>query len=73
MLHSKIKFKRGKEKYCFNVSHNLDEMGLSIDAALINWAARTTSFSIQSFCRYVESKDTINISCKPTALLKTKG
>lgn len=64
-LHSRISFKMGKSKYVFNVCHNLCEHGLSIDAALFNWAARTDDFSIQSFCKYVTSKDPINIFCVP--------
>lgn len=64
-LHSKIHFKVGKQKYSFNVAHNLPEMGLSIDAAFINWSVRTDDFSIQSFCEYVKSKDPMNIVCVP--------
>lgn len=63
MLHTVLNFKAGKKKYKFDLVHNLDEYGLSIDAALINWSARTTSYNEQSFIRYVKSKDPANLIC----------
>lgn len=65
LLHTEMNFKIGKKKYKFNVLHNLHEYGLPIDAALINWSARTDDFTIESFCDYVVSKDRINFKCKP--------
>lgn len=57
---------RLKAKYVFNVTHNLDEFSLDIEAALINWVPRTNEVNVESFCAYVISKDTINLKCTPT-------
>ena len=65
MLNTTINFKRGKKKYKFDLMHNLDEFGLSIDAALINWSARTKDFTEEDFIDYVTSKDPTNLICMP--------
>lgn len=65
MLHTELNFKRGKKKYKFDLVHNLDEYGLSIDAALINWSARTDDFSEKSFTDYVRSKNPGILICMP--------
>ena len=45
----------------FKIYHNLRSFGLSIDAALANWLFRTDTYTAESFCEYVKSKDPINI------------
>ena len=65
MLNTDLSFKRGNQKYKFHVRHNLDEFELSIDYALINWICRTKDFSVESFCKYVKSKDETNLICEP--------
>lgn len=65
MLNTKLNFKLGKKKYSFDLVHNLDEFGLSIDAALINWSARTDIFTEESFIEYIKSKDPLNLICVP--------
>lgn len=67
-----IQFQRGRQKYRFEVSHNLDEFKLNIENALINWLERTDKFTVKSFCKYVTSKDPINLKCKPHVLPKQK-
>jgi hypothetical protein len=70
-MYTGINFKlKGKPK-SFYLEHNLDKFGLSIDAAFVNWSARTKDFSEKSFCDYVVSKDPHNLICK-VADLKTK-
>lgn len=64
---SQIKFNRGKKKYVFNVVHNLEDFGLGIMAAFENWSVRTNDWTIQSFCKYVVSKDPQNFVCMPKA------
>lgn len=49
----------------WNIVHNLDDFGLSIESALQNWGARTKRYTINSFCDYVVSKDKINLMCMP--------
>lgn len=61
MVHTILKFNVGKKKHRFNLVHNLDDMGLDIEAALINWSVRTNDFSVRSFIEYVRSKDPLNI------------
>lgn len=66
MLNTTINFEFKKKKYSWAFDHNLDEHGLSIDAAFINWSARLKSFqkpTQPAFCEYVKSKDPINIKC----------
>lgn len=63
MLNTTLNFNRGKKKYKFDLVHNLDEFGLSLDAALINWSARTNTFTEDDFIEYVKSKDPVNLIC----------
>jgi hypothetical protein len=56
MIHTTLNFKRGKKNYRFDVLHDIEGGGSSIDAALINWAARTETFTVESFCEYINSK-----------------
>lgn len=63
MLNTTLNFNRGKKKYKFDLIHNLDEFGLSIDVALINWSARTNTFTEENFVEYVKSKDSVNLIC----------
>lgn len=65
MQESTINFKLKGKPRKFTVVNNLDEHGLNIEAALINWAERTKDYSINSFCKYVVSKDPVNIFCEP--------
>jgi len=65
MLNTILNFNRGKKKYKFDLVHNLDEFGLSIDAALMNWSARTDTFTEEDFIEYVKSKDPVNLICVP--------
>lgn len=71
MIHTTLQFqmtnRKGtklKARYIFNVVHNLDEFGLDIEAALMNWTARTNELNVDSFCAYVISKD-VNLKCTP--------
>ena len=69
-MHTGINFKlKGKPK-SFNLEHNLDKFGLSIDAAFVNWSARTNDFTEKSFCDYVVSKDPHHLICRPAELTK---
>lgn len=64
---SKIHFTvRNKRKHCWTVDHNLHKYGLSIDAAFINWSARTATDELDSdlFEEYVVDKDPTNLKCK---------
>ena len=63
MLNTTLNFNRGKKKYKFDLVHNLDEFGLSIDAALMNWSARTNTFTEEDFIEYVKLKDPVNLIC----------
>jgi len=65
MLNTTINFNFKKKKHSWTFDHNLDEYGLSIDAAFINWTARLKPFQkpVQAaFCEYVISKD-VNLKC----------
>lgn len=43
----------------FNIVHNLPDVpGLCIEDALVNWSARTSEITAESFCEYVNSKNT---------------
>lgn len=66
-MDTKINFKAFKRAFTFKVTHNLDELNLSIDAAFLNWSARVedSNINIENFCEYVCSKDP-SIQCKPT-------
>lgn len=72
MLRAEIKFTNTPEggtpqQYLFKVIHNLDEFGLNIESALINWHARLDKageINIHDFCGYIMSKDE-NITCIP--------
>lgn len=55
---SEIQLSNGK-KFC--IIHNLPDFRLDIDAALQNWLARTDEFTDESFCKYIRSKDPVNI------------
>lgn len=46
----------------FTFYHNLQNFGLNIGSAFINWTARTNKITENSFCQYVKSKDK-NIIC----------
>ena len=59
-----IQFKLKGKPAKFTVVHNLSYMGLNIESAFNNWWPRTKVFTIQSFCRYVKSKDP-QIKCDP--------
>ena len=57
MQRSQITFNvRGKET-AYDVTHNLDEYGEDIEAALLNWGERATVHSQQNFCEYVMEKN----------------
>ena len=43
------------------IIHNLEWFGLDIMAALDNWLVRTKNYDSKSFCKYIRSKDPINI------------
>jgi len=49
----------------FTVEHNLNDYGLDIENALWSWMYRTNDLSIESFCKYVISKDPSNLVCNP--------
>ena len=57
-----IRFKVGNVPIEFKIISNITSLGLSIDAAVINWSARTSEYTAKSFCDYVKSKD-INTIC----------
>jgi len=51
----------------FTVDNNLSEYKLDIEAAVINWTARLRSpaeATCENFCKYVISKDPLNLICK---------
>lgn len=55
----------GKTIRSFTVENNIEELGLDLQVALESWLVRTDSFTVDSFCAYIISKDPINIICKP--------
>lgn len=63
MQTSDIEFKVGNKPVKFTVVNNLDEFGLSVEDAVVNWTERTKEFTPESFCKYVISKDPDNIMC----------
>lgn len=65
MLNTTITFKYMKKNYQWEFIHNLDEHGLSLDAAFLGWSARLRGKkAVQSdFCKYVISKDPVNLKC----------
>lgn len=72
MLNTVIHYRlKGKAKK-FDLVHNLDEFGLSLDAAFINWSVRATDFSVKSFIEYVVSKDPINLICMTKKVYDSK-
>lgn len=67
LFSQKVELQVGKEKVVFTVKHNLEELGLSLENAAVNWAARVTNrkdVTVKNFCKYVYSKDA-QIICKP--------
>jgi len=54
---AEIKFKHRKTKHSFVVIHNLNLYQINIEDALVNWSERTGDLTVNSFCRYVKSKD----------------
>jgi len=48
------------------IEHNLEDFGLDINAAFINWLARENPNRRfpERFCKYVISKDPFNLICK---------
>jgi tRNA1(Val) A37 N6-methylase TrmN6 len=66
MIHTTITFNYGRKSHSWDIEHNLDEFGMSIDAAFINWSARLVGIpKIEDFCEYVRNKDILNFKCKP--------
>lgn len=61
-----INFKHKGKPFKWTFDHNLDEFGISIDAAFINWSVRLNLIypNQADFCKYVVSKDLINFKCK---------
>lgn len=68
VIHYKIKGKNKK----FDLVHNLDEFGLTLDAAFINWSGRTSDYSVKSFIDYVVSKDPFNLICMTKKVYDSK-
>jgi len=65
---STIEFSVNGEKRSFTVLHNLGEYNLEIFSAAVNWAARIENYediTVENFCKYVVSKDPLNLICKP--------
>jgi uncharacterized protein CbrC (UPF0167 family) len=46
-----------KRRVEFSIVQNLEEFGLSVEAAIDCWAARTDTFTAQDLCEYIKSKD----------------
>ena len=63
MLNTTINFKEIGLRKEWRIVHNLDEYGLSIDAAFIGYCARTSHVSVEDFCDYVTSKDKVSLVC----------
>lgn len=70
MIHSQIevKFHSGKkkgQKTHWDICHNLDEFGLDIMDAFVNWSVRVEKgkATIDNFMNYVKSKDPENFIC----------
>lgn len=59
-----INFKVRNKPHSWRITHNLDEYGLSIDAAFVNWSARTDKVDPELFAAYVVSKDPEFLKCK---------
>ena len=54
------------------VEHNLEDFGLDINAAFVNWLARENPnrrFS-DRFCKYVTNKDPENLICRVKPISK---
>lgn len=70
LINSTISFYVGKQgkkkkKIEFNVNHNLPEVpGLSLNDAVVNWSARTNTFTAQSLSDYINGKNT-GFYCEP--------
>ena len=66
LIHSEIKFDYQFKQHSFHVVHNLEEFGLDIEAAFINWSVRFMGKpTIMKFCTYVINKDPYNLICRP--------
>ncbi len=63
LQHATLTFKINGVPTQWDVVHNLDEIGADIEAAFINWEARTDTYTIEDFISYVRSKDPLNIIC----------
>jgi hypothetical protein len=67
MLNTTINFNYKNKKVSWTFDHNLDENGMSIESAFINWSSRLKHYQkpVQSaFCEYVISKDPTVLKCK---------
>ena len=52
-----IQFSVDEQKYKFAIIHDLPKIpGLRIEDALENWLARTSEYTAESFCEYINDK-----------------
>lgn len=63
MLQAILNFKLNGKDTVWEIAHNLDDFGLDIEAAFVNWEVRTDTHNIEDFIEYVKSKDPVNIIC----------
>ena len=66
-INFEIEVDNKKHAFDFSVVNNLNEMGLDVQSAISNFAARVhiSDINVWSFCEYVTSKDPFNILCIP--------
>jgi hypothetical protein len=57
-----LTFRRRKSKE-LTIEHNLDEYGMSLEAAVESWHIRTKDHTAQSLCEYIKGKDP-NFKCR---------
>lgn len=63
LTHSEICFVHKGKNRTIEVVHNLQDFGLDIENAFINYTARAEVITAQGFCNYVVSKDSFNLIC----------
>lgn len=62
-----VKHKKKEHSFTFSIVNNLEEMGLDLNNALVNWIARFkfNELTESRFCEYIISKDRQNIVAIP--------
>lgn len=65
MTHSEICFLQRGKTGTIEVVHNLEDYGLDIESAFVNFVARSPVITAKRFCNYIISKDVVNLICIP--------